>query len=104
MSFESDQQRLWSDVLDKLGGKEATFFPSQAGVSPDLRVMYDESMQMQPDGDPQTWVQEKTIEYSLVDLPHVAKVGEIFTVNSKQYKVRYITQNDGFTVKAVVGE
>ena len=52
----------------------------------------------------QTWLQVNTIEYSLADLAHVAKVGETFTIDGNQYTVQSIMNNDGYVIKAVVGE
>ena len=61
-------------------------------------------MQLQPSGLTQTWLQVKTIEYSLADLNREAMVGESFTIGGMRYFVQSIMNNDGYVVKAVVSE
>jgi len=101
--FETLQNRLWADVLAKLGGLEATFTPL-SGKPSSFKVLFTESMQLQPSGLTQTWLQVKIIEYALADLAHVAKVGETFTIDGTPYAVQSIMNNDGYVIKAVVGE
>ena len=94
---------MWADVLDKLGGDDAVF-TSLTGQPITLKVMFTETMQMQPDGQAQTWVQEKSIAYSIADLPREAVVGETFTIDDTAYKVCDVTENDGYVIKVVVHE
>ena len=101
--FDTLQNRLWADVIVKLGGVDATFTPL-TGEPSSFKVLFTESMQLQPSGMTQTWLQVNTIEYSLADLDHVAKVGETFTIDGIQYTVQSIMNNDGYVIKAVVGE
>ena len=101
--FDTLQNMLWDSVLAKLGGVDATFNPL-SGTPSSLRVMFAESMQLQPSGLTQTWLQVKTIEYSLADLNREAMVGESFTIGGMRYFVQSIMNNDGYVVKAVVSE
>jgi hypothetical protein len=101
--FDTLQNMLWDSVLAKLGGVDATFNPL-SGAPSSLRVMFAESMQLQPSGMTQTWLQVKTIEYSLADLNREAMVGESFTIGGMRYFVQSIMNNDGYVVKAVVSE
>ena len=94
---------MWADVLDKLGGDDAVF-TSLTGQPITLKVMFTETKQMQPDGQAQTWVQEKSIAYSIADLPREAVVGETFTIDDTAYKVCDVTENDGYVIKVVVHE
>ena len=101
--FDTLQNRLWADVLAKLGGVDAVFTPL-TGEPSSFKVLFTESMQLQPSGMSQTWLQVKTIEYSLADLAREAMVGETFTIGGTQYAVQSIMNNDGYVIKAVVGE
>jgi hypothetical protein len=101
--FDTLQNRLWKDVLAKLGGVDAVFTPLN-GEPSSFKVLFTESMQMQPSGMSQTWLQVKTIEYSLADLAREAMVGETFTIDGTPYAVQSIMNNDGYVVKAVVCE
>jgi hypothetical protein len=101
--FEIYQDRLWADVLVKLGGVDAVFTPL-SGEPSSFKVMFTESMQLQPSGMTQTWLQVKTIEYSLADLEREAMVGETFTIGGTPHAVQSIMNNDGYVIKAVVGE
>ena len=101
--FDAYRARLWADVLDKLGGDNAVF-TSLTGQPITLKVMFSETMMMQPDGQAQTWVQEKSIAYSIADLPREAIVGETFTIGDKVYEVCAVTENDGYVIKVVVHE
>jgi len=101
--FDTLQNMLWDSVLAKLGGVDATFNPL-SGAPSSLRVMFAESMQLQPSGMTQTWLQVKTIEYSLVDLNREAMAGESFTIGGMRYFVQSIMNNDGYVVKVVVSE
>ncbi len=97
------QKRLWADVLDRLGGVEAVFVP-MTGDPTNIKVMFTETMQMQPEGHTQTWVQEKSIAYSIADLPREAIVGETFTIDGKSYDVCAVSKNDGYVIKVIVYE
>lgn len=101
--FDTLQNRLWKDVLAKLGGVDAVFTPLN-GEPSSFKVLFTESMQLQPSGMSQTWLQVKTIEYSLADLAREAMVGETFTIGGIPYAVQSIMNNDGYVIKAVVGE
>ncbi len=90
-------------MLAKLGGVDAVFTPL-SGKPSSFKVMFTESMLLQPSGMSQTWLQVKTIEYSLADLAREAMVGETFTVGGTPYAVQSIMNNDGYVIKAVVGE
>ena len=103
VDFEIYQDRLWTDVLAKLGGVDATFTPL-TGEPSSFKVLFTESMQLQPSGMTQTWLQVKIIEYSLADLAREAMVGETFTIDGIPYTVQSIMNNDGYVIKAVVGE
>ena len=103
VDFEIYQDRLWADVLAKLGGVEATFTP-MTGEPSRFKVLFAESMQLQPPGMSQTWVQITHIGYSLADLPREAIVGETFTIDGTDYRVNAVTENDGYVVKVVVNE
>ena len=102
-AFTNLMTRLWANVLDKLGGMDATFAPL-TGEPITLKVMFTETMLMQPDGQTQTWVQEKSIAYSIADLPREAIVGETFSIDGTVYEVCAISENDGYVIKAVVHE
>ena len=101
--FDTLQNRLWADVLAKLGGVDAVFTPL-TGEPSSFKVQFTESMQLQPSGMTQTWLQVKAIEYSLADLEREVMVGEIFTIDGTPYAVQSIMNNDGYVIKAVVGE
>ena len=101
--FDTLQNRLWADVVAKLGGVDAVFTPLP-GEPSSFKVLFTESMQLQPSGMSQTWVQVIHIGYSLADLPREAFVGETFTINGIVYRVSAITENDGYVVKVVVNE
>ena len=101
--FDTLQNRLWADVLAKLGGVDAVFTPL-TGEPSSFKVMFTESMQLQPGGISQTWVQVISIEYSLADLPREAVVGETFTVDGTDYRVSAVSENDGYVIKVVVNE
>ena len=101
--FDTLQNRLWADVLAKLGGVDARFTPL-TGEPSNFKVLLTESMQLQPSGMSQTWLQVNTIEYSLADLAREAMVGETFTIDGIQYAVQSIMNNDGYVIKAVVSE
>ena len=101
--FDAYRARLWADVLNKLGGMDATF-TSLTGQPITLKVMFSETMQMQPDGQTQTWVQEKSVAYSIADLPREAIVGETFTIDSRDYEVCAVAENDGYVIKVIVHE
>ena len=101
LDFDADQDRLWADVLAKLGGVDATFTPL-TGEPSSFKVLFTESMQLQPSGMTQTWLQVNTIEYSLADLAREAKVGESFIISGTRHIVQSITNNDGYVVKVVV--
>jgi len=95
--------RLWSDVLAKLGGVEAVFTPV-TGEPVTVNVMFSQTMQMQPEGQAQTWVQEKSVSYSIADLSREAVVGETFTIGSTIYEVCAAAENNGYVVKVIVHE
>jgi hypothetical protein len=101
--FKILQMRLWADVLERLGGVEAVFTP-MTGEPTNIKVMFAETMQMQPEGQTQTWVQEKSIAYSVADLPREAIVGETFTIDGTIYEVCAIAENDGYVIKVIVHE
>jgi hypothetical protein len=101
--FDTLQNRLWADVLDRLGGVDAIFSTGDRPVAP-IKVLLTESMQLQPSGRTQTWLQVSTIEYSLADMAHVAKVGETFTIDGIRYTVQSIMNNDGYIIKVGVSE
>ena len=101
--FDTLQNMLWDSVLAKLGGVDAAFTPL-TGAPSSIKVVFAESMQLQPSGLTQTWLQVKTIEYSLADLNREAMVGESFTIGGMRYFVQSIMNNDGYVVKAVVSE
>jgi hypothetical protein len=101
--FDTLQNMLWASVLAKLGGVDAAF-TSLTGVPSSIKVVFAESMQLQPSGLTQTWLQVKTIEYSLADLNREAMVGESFKIRGMRYFVQSIMNNDGYVVKAVVSE
>ena len=101
--FDTLQNMLWDSVLAKLGGGDAVF-TSFTGAPSSIKVVFAESMQLQPSGLTQTWLQVKTIEYSLADLNREAMVGESFTIGGMRYFVQSIMNNDGYVVKAVVSE
>ena len=101
--FDIYQDRLWADVLAYLGGVDAVFTPL-IGEPSNLKVLFTESMQLQPSGMSQTWVQVIHIGYSLTDLPREAVVGETFTIDGTDYRVSAVTENDGYVVKVVVNE
>ena len=101
--FDTLQNRLWTDVLARLGGVDATFTPL-TGEPSSFKVLFTESMQLQPSGMSQTWLQVNTIEYSLADMAHVAKVGETFTIDGIRYTVQSIMNNDGYIIKVGVSE
>ena len=101
VEFEIYQDRLWADVLAYLGGVDATFTPL-TGEPSSFRVLFTESMQLQPSGQTETWLQTKTIEYSLADLAREAKVGESFIIGGTRHIVQSITNNDGYVIKVVV--
>jgi len=101
--FDTQQNRLWKDILAKLGGVDAEFTPL-TGEPSRFKVLFTESMLLQPSGQTETWLQTKTIEYSLEDLPREARVGETFIINGARHVVQSIMNNDGYVVKAVVGE
>jgi hypothetical protein len=103
VDFEIYQDRLWADVLAKLGGVDAIFTP-MTGEPSSFKVLLTESMQLQPSGMAQTWVQVTHIGYSLADLPREAIVGETFTIDGTDYRVNAVTENDGYVVKVVVNE
>ena len=103
VDFEIYQNRLWADVLAKLGGVDAVFTPL-IGEPLNLKVLFAESMQLQPSGMSQTWVQVTHIGYSLEDLPREAVVGETFTVDGTDYRVSAVSENDGYVIKVVVNE
>ena len=54
--FDTLQNRLWADVLAKLGGVDAVFTPL-TGEPSSFKVLFTESMQLQPSGMSQTWLQ-----------------------------------------------
>jgi len=101
--FDTLQNRLWADVLAKLGGVDAVFTPL-TGEPSGFKVLFTESMQLQPSGMSQTWVQVIHIGYSLADLPREAVVNETFTIDGTDYRVSTVTENDGYVVKVVVNE
>ena len=90
-------------MLDRLGGVEAVFTP-MTGEPTNIKVMFTEMMQMQPEGQAQTWVQEKSIAYSVADLPREAIVGETFTIDGTIYEVCAVAENDGYVIKVIVHE
>lgn len=102
--FDILQNRLWADVLAKLGGVDAVFTPLIGEPIEPFKVMLTESMQLQPGGISQTWVQAINIEYSLNDLSREAMVGETFRIDDTDYRVNAVTENDGYVVKVVVNE
>ena len=101
--FDAHRARLWADVLDRLGGVEAVFTP-MTGETTNIKVMFTEMMQMQPEGQAQTWVQGKSIAYSIADLPREAIVGETFTIDGTVYEVCAVAENDGYVIKVIVHE
>ena len=103
VDFEIYQNRLWADVLARLGGVDAVFTPL-TGEPSRFKVLFAESMQLQPSGMSQTWVQVTHIGYSLEDLPREAVVGETFTVDGTDYRVSAVSENDGYVIKVVVNE
>ena len=101
--FDTQQNRLWKDILAKLGGVDAEFTPL-TGEPSRFKVLFTESMLLQPSGQTETWLQTKTIEYSLADLARETRVGESFIISGARHVVQSIMNNDGYVVKAVVGE
>ena len=59
--FDTLQNRLWTDVLAKLGGVDAVFTPL-TGEPANFKVVFNESMLLQPSGQTETWLQTKSIE------------------------------------------
>lgn len=101
--FRDYLYRLWADVVEKLGGVESTFTPL-TGDPTSFKVMFSETMKLQPEGHTLTWVQEKNIVYSFYDLPREAVVGEIFTIDGTDHEVCAVAENNGCVIKVVVRE
>ena len=99
--FQSEFDRAWGHITDRMGEQEAVFTPS-TGEPVTLDVILVKESQLQPSGNAQTWDTGTTIEYSLTDIAREAVVGETFTIDSVVYTVRKIESNDGYTVKVVV--
>jgi hypothetical protein len=84
VDFNKSQAALWRDISVNLGGVNAVFTPLVGDVSC-FKVMLSEFSQSQPEGRAQTWLQGKTIDYSLSDLSREAEVGEVFTISEIPY-------------------
>jgi hypothetical protein len=101
VDFNESQAALWRDISVNLGGVDAVFTPMVGDVSC-FKVMLSEFSQSQPEGRAQTWLQGKTIDYSLSDLSREVEVGDVFVIAGISYTVLSVLTNDGYVVRVSV--
>jgi hypothetical protein len=89
------------DMFNSAG--EAAVFTPEVGDPIDCMVFIDFNVMLQPSGvEVQVWQRGTTIEALLSEIGREPNRGETFTVDSVDYTVQAILENDGLTVKAVV--
>jgi hypothetical protein len=101
VDFNELQATLWRDISTNLGGVDAVFTPLVGDVSC-FKVIFSEFSQSQPEGRAQTWLQGKTIDYSLSDLSREAEIGDVFVIAGISYAVVSVLTNDGYVVRVSV--
>lgn len=91
------------DIFNSPMGDDATFTPAGGVTIPDLRVIVNRSVLLQPAGmDAQVYERGTTIEVILADIGAEPIRGDVFVVGTETFTVQSIESNDGDTVVAVV--
>lgn len=94
MSEEAAFDEMGDVLFDQLG-VDATFTPS-AGDPVALKVVFKTELAMQPTSyETRSWQGSESIEFILDDIGREPNRGEIFTVDSTDYRVEAVTANDG---------
>lgn len=94
MSEEATFDDMGDTIFSHLG-VDAVFTPA-AGDPVSLKVHFVNELAMQPNTyEARAWQGERSIEFVLSDIGREPNRGETFTVNSTDYKVQAVTENDG---------
>lgn len=99
----SDEAIFRQAVIDILSDKEdAVYFSQETLISVVCKVSVEIGVDLQPEGNSQSWEKGVTIEYDLDEVGREADSGDTFTVGTTVYAVKAVLENDGFFVKVAV--
>jgi hypothetical protein len=101
--FQSEFDRAWGHVTERLGEQDATFTPT-GGDPISLAVLLVKETVMQPSGGmSESWGMITTIEMNLSDLDGVEPdKGDRIVVGTDAYQVHSVLENNGYSVKVQV--
>lgn len=93
--------KMYDDILSKMG-IDAVFMP-QIGNTVSLKVLFGQSMLPQIEGIALASGSIRTVEAILSDIGQVPERGDIFVIESIEYVVDDVSENNGYIIKCVVG-
>lgn len=92
---------MYERIISRLG-VDAVFVP-QIGNTVSLRVFFSQSMRPQIDGIALASGMIRTIEAILSDIGQTPARGDIFIIDSKEYVVDDVSENNGYVIECIVG-